>query len=152
LRRISFETNLDQPQALARLSRPGTLAVMPSLGETFSNAVYECLERGIPFIASNAGAPPELVAPEDRDRVLFEPSGEGVALALRRALSNGDALEPVRAAFDPPAAIGAWTDVVRIEPEARPRHDAFDSVLICDPDDVFDDTCVETLTGAQAAT
>jgi glycosyltransferase involved in cell wall biosynthesis len=71
LRNISFATDLDQPEAFARLSRPGTLAVMPSLGETFSNAVYECLERGIPFIASDAGAPAELVAPEDRGRVLF---------------------------------------------------------------------------------
>src|SRR5919201_1702724 len=70
LRRISFETDLDQPEALARLCRPGTLAVMPSLGETFSNAVYECLERGIPFIASSAGAPAELVARDDQSRVL----------------------------------------------------------------------------------
>ena len=151
LRRISFQTDLDQTEAFARLSRPGTLAVMPSLGETFSNAVYECLERGIPFIASNAGAPPELVAPEDRDRVLFEPSGEGVALALRRALSNGEALEPARGAFDAPAALQRWADVVAMQPQARPRHDASDSVLVCDRDDVLDDACRETLAGAQAA-
>jgi glycosyltransferase involved in cell wall biosynthesis len=41
LRRVVFETELDQHQALARLSRPGTLAVMPSLRENSPNTVYE---------------------------------------------------------------------------------------------------------------
>src|SRR5207247_6244531 len=113
LRRISFETDLDQPEAFARLSRPGTLAVIPSLGETFSNAVYECLERGIPFIASDAGAPTELVAPEDRDRVLFDASATGVATALRRSLSSADALRPARAASDPATAVARGADVLR---------------------------------------
>src|SRR5207248_8647187 len=76
LRKISFETELDQPDALERLARPGTLAVMPSQGESFGNAVYECLEHGIPFISSNAGATPELVAAEDHPRVLFEPTAD----------------------------------------------------------------------------
>jgi glycosyltransferase involved in cell wall biosynthesis len=151
LRRISFETDLDQPQAFARLSRPGTLAVMPSLGETFSNAVFECLERGIPFIASDAGAPAELVAPEDRDRVLFEPSADGVAAALRRALSNGDALRPARAAFDAATAYERWAEVVELEPEARPRRDAADSIVVSDETDVPDEDCVDLLTQAQAA-
>jgi glycosyltransferase involved in cell wall biosynthesis len=150
LRRISFETELDQPEAFERLSRPGTLAVMPSLGETFSNAVYECLERGIPFIASDAGAPAELVAAEDRDRVLFEPSVDGVAAALRRALSNGETLRPARPAFDPATGYEQWAAVVDLQPEARRRRDGADSVVIRDEDDVLDDDCVELLTKAQA--
>jgi glycosyltransferase involved in cell wall biosynthesis len=151
LRRISFETDLDQPQAFARLSRPGTLAVMPSLGETFSNAVFECLERGIPFLASDAGAPAELVAPEDRDRVLFEPSADGVAAALRRALSNGDALRPARAAFDAATACERWAEVVEFQPEARPRGEPADSIVVSDETEVLDEDCVELLTQAQAA-
>jgi Glycosyl transferases group 1 len=150
LRRISFETDLDQPEAFARLSRPGTLAVMPSFGETFSNAVYECLERGIPFIASDAGAPAELVAEEDRDRVLFEASAEGVAEALRRALSNGEALRPARAAFDAATANEQWAAVVELQPEARQRGDAADLILVRDETDVLDDDCLELLTQAQA--
>ena len=50
LRSISFATQLDQHEALARLMRPGTVAVMPSLLENSPNAVYECLEHGIPFV------------------------------------------------------------------------------------------------------
>src|SRR6266511_3333541 len=149
LRRISFETDLDQPEAFARLSRPGTLAVMPSLGETFSNAVYECLERGIPFIASDAGAPAELVAPEDRDRVLFEPSADGVAGALQRALSNGEALRPARAAFDAAGGYERWAAVVELEPEARPSGEGADSIVVRDETDVLHEDCVELLTRAQ---
>jgi glycosyltransferase involved in cell wall biosynthesis len=157
LRAVSFETNLDQPEALARLSRPGTLAVMPSLGETFSNAVYECLERGIPFIASDAGAPAELVAPEDRARVLFEPTPAGVKEALRRALANGNPLQPARPAFDPSVAYQGWAEVVAREPAPRvpaaaeSRADSSEWAIWRDGDDVLDDDCVETLVRAQAA-
>jgi glycosyltransferase involved in cell wall biosynthesis len=151
LRAISFHTDLDQPEAFALLSRPGTLAVMPSLGETFSNAVYECLERGIPFIASDAGAPAELVAAEDRDRVLFEASAQGVAAALARSLSSEGSLRPARAAFDPAAAVQQWAQVLEVEPEARPISGPSDFIVIRDEDDALDDDCVETLARAQAA-
>jgi glycosyltransferase involved in cell wall biosynthesis len=153
LARISFATELDQPEAFALLSRPGTLAVMPSLGETFSNAVYECLERGIPFIAADAGAPAELVAPEDRDRVLFEPSAEGVTDALQRALSNGDAVRPARPAFDAATAYDAWTRVVGLEPEAPTRTPTEPSewVVLSDQDDVLDEDGLDVLARAQAA-
>jgi glycosyltransferase involved in cell wall biosynthesis len=151
LRRISFETDLDQPEAFARLSRPGTLAVMPSLGETFSNAVYECLERGIPFIASDAGAPAELVAAEDRGRVLFKPSADGVAAALRRALSNGETLRPARPAFDPATANAQWAAVVDLQPEPSRRAEAAASTVVHGEEDVLDEDCVDLLTQAQAA-
>src|SRR5919201_4672783 len=62
---VSFATDLDQPEALALLARPGTVAVMPSFEETFGNTVRECLDYGIPFIASTAAAIRELVARED---------------------------------------------------------------------------------------
>jgi glycosyltransferase involved in cell wall biosynthesis len=112
LRGVTYETGLDQPDALARLSRPGTLAVMPSLEDNSPNVVYECLERGIPFLASAVGGTSELVAAEDRARVLFEPTAEGVATALLKAVTTGDIVRPVRAAFDPSLAVGRWADVV----------------------------------------
>ena len=74
LRDLTFHTGLDQHEALAHLSRPGTLAVMPSMAENSPNVVYECLERGIPFRASDVGGIAELVAPGDRERVLFQAS------------------------------------------------------------------------------
>jgi transposase len=123
LRGLSFETGLRQQEALARLGRPGTLAVIPSLAENSPNVVYECLEAQIPFRASAAGGIGELVAEEDRARVLFEPTADGVAAALRRALADDGALRPVRPAFQPEEVLQAWADVVAAEPPptAPPR-------------------------------
>ena len=47
---------------------------MPSLQENSPNVVYECLEHGIPFIASNVGGVPELIAPGGSRPRLFEPT------------------------------------------------------------------------------
>lgn len=174
LRAISFATELDQPEALSRLRRPGTLAVMPSLGETFSNAVFECLENEIPFIASDAGAPKELIDPADHPHVLFEPTPTGVADALRRALGNGSMPAPVRTAFDPKDAVDQWAEIVQLEAQPRVDHDlapkaepvrrssqqpihsaaassASEWVVVMDEDTVPDDELVPTLTRAQVA-
>jgi O-antigen biosynthesis protein len=121
LRGISFHTNLDQAEALVHLSRPGTLAVMPSLQDNSPNTVSECIEHGIPFIAARTGGIPELVAETDRERVLFDPTPDGIAATLRGALANGRAPEPARLAFDPGDAFQAWVDVIAGEPtQTRP--------------------------------
>jgi glycosyltransferase involved in cell wall biosynthesis len=125
LRGLSFQTGLGQQEALARLGRPGTLAVIPSLAENSPNVVYECLEARIPFLASAAGGIGELVAPEDRARVLFDPTPDGVASALRRALVGNGVLRPVQAAFEPGDVLRGWAEVVAAEPRpvapSRPR-------------------------------
>ncbi len=128
LRRISFETELDQPAALARLGRPGTVAVLPSLEDNSPTAVYECLERGIPFIASDAGGVGELVAPSDRAHVLFQPTAAGVEAALRRALSAEDGLRAVTPAFDPDLVYREWAKVIEMDGPLRPRFDGSSSV------------------------
>jgi glycosyltransferase involved in cell wall biosynthesis len=112
LRGVVYATDVDQQDALARLERPGTLAVIPSLEDNSPNVVYECLERRIPFLASSAGGTRELVAAEDRQRVFFEPTAAGVATALQRALRDGDTLRPAQAAFDPSVAVQRWAEVV----------------------------------------
>jgi O-antigen biosynthesis protein len=124
LRVLSFEHALDQPEALARLRRSGTLAVMPSLGDNSPNTVYECLEHGIPFIASNVGGIPELIAAEDRARVLFEPTPTGVEAALRDVLSVGQVPRPVRPGFKSTDSFERWADVIGLRPRARAHADA----------------------------
>jgi hypothetical protein len=89
---------------------------MPSFAENSPNTVYECLENAIPFIGSNAAGVRELVAPEDHGRVLCEPTAEGIAHALRRALANGDALRPARPAFDDAKSLRRWEDVLALAP------------------------------------
>jgi glycosyltransferase involved in cell wall biosynthesis len=117
LARVSFESELDQRQALERLGRPGTLAVMPTLRDNSPNTVYECLELGIPFVASNVGGIPELIAPADRERVLFEPTPEGVDAALRRALVDG--VRPVRASFTAATSYERWGEVLALRAARR---------------------------------
>ena len=121
---VSFETELDQPEALAHLARPGTLVVMPTLHENSPNTVYECLEHGIPFLASNIGGIPELVAAEDRERTLFPPTAGGVEQALRRVLESRLVPLPSHASFADDEAASRWDDVVALRPERREPGEA----------------------------
>jgi glycosyltransferase involved in cell wall biosynthesis len=169
LARVTFETELDQQQALARLSQPGTLVVMPSLQENSPNTVYECLERGIPFIASNVGGVPELIAPEDHARVLFEATASGVEAALRRVLAEGMVPAPVRPAFASSVSSGRWAEVITMRPGAQtewsdadervdvivgqsaPRDATAPYVILLDEEDVPNPALVETLLRVRAA-
>jgi glycosyltransferase involved in cell wall biosynthesis len=118
-RPVRFEPNLDRAAALAELKTPGTLAVMPSLLENLPYAVAECMEHGIPFVATDVGGTPELVAPEDRPRVLCEPTTEALSAALERALAAPAAARPARSPDD---SLAAWLHLVEeVQPQRRPR-------------------------------
>jgi hypothetical protein len=154
---VVFTGELEQREALERLGRPGTLVVMPSLQENSPNVVYECLEHGIPFIASNVGGVPELIAPDDRTRVLFEPTAEGLAAALRRVLVDGNVPAPARPAFERDASLERWREVIELR--QAPRHYDADAggedfVLLPDGDDALRDVLVraQRATGADVVT
>src|SRR5262249_1285874 len=121
LRDVSFATDLDQPEALAQLRRPGTVAVTPPLGATPPHTVHQGPAQGIPFLASAVGGIPELIAERDRAQVLFPPTVEGVRAALARAISDEHPHGPVTAAFTTEASESAWSDIVRRTPQ-QPRH------------------------------
>jgi glycosyltransferase involved in cell wall biosynthesis len=116
------ETGLTREAALAELRRPGTLAVMPSLLDNSPNTVSECIEQGIPFVASDTGGITELVAADDRDRVLCPPSAGALAEALGRALDAPDGFAPARPAHEAHESLEAWLEVVE-EVEPRPALD-----------------------------
>ena len=135
LARVAFETQLDQQEALARLSSPGTLAVMPSLQENSPNTVYECLEHAIPFIASNVGGVPELIASEDHARMLFEPTPEAIEAALRRVLAEGVVPAPAHPTLDRSVSFDRWGAVLRMRPHrqaegARDVDERIDVVVV----------------------
>ncbi len=131
---VSFITDLDQPQALARLKRPGTLAVIPSLHDNSPNTIYECLEERIPFIASKAGGAPELIAPEDHGEVLFDPTPDALASVLERVLGNGNVPALPRRAFAAAAATDRWAEVLALRPQSRgvrvTTGEAVDAVVV----------------------
>jgi glycosyltransferase involved in cell wall biosynthesis len=166
LRKVAFRSDLDRDGALAQLSRTGTLAVMPSLQENSPNTVYECLELGIPFIASKVGGVPELIEPEDRARVLFEPTAEGLEAALRRVLADGCVPAAARPAFRRGESLERWVDVLELRPAPRssPAEEPVDVirdrrlsgsapwVVLLGGDDVPDANLVATLMRAQRET
>ena len=150
---VTFETELDRRDALARLTRPGTLVVMPSLQENSPNTVYECLEHGIPFIASDVGGVAELVALEDRPRVLFEPNPQGLESALRGILERGVVPPPARPALEAGESTRRWNEVVALRPAAREqRGGEGDFVLAVDEGVAPDPNCEEILRRLQRAT
>jgi glycosyltransferase involved in cell wall biosynthesis len=118
---IRVETSLDRTGAIKELLQPGTLALMPSLLENSPYAVAECVEHGIPFLATDVGGTSELVAAEDRGRVLHRLSTEDFASALTSALRSSSGIEPARPARKPEESLVDWLELVeKVEPRSRP--------------------------------
>jgi GT2 family glycosyltransferase/glycosyltransferase involved in cell wall biosynthesis len=109
-RRLPFRTRIltdrDRQAALEYLRGPGRLAVMPSLMENLPFTVIECLDDGIPFLASTVGGIPELLAPDQHARMLVPLRADLWADALGRVLAEG--AERGRPAFDREANRSAW--------------------------------------------
>ena len=99
-------TDHGSAEAVAYLSQPGRLAVIPSLLENSSIAVMECLQAGIPFVAAATGGTPELVAPEDRDRALVAP--DHIALGERIAALGEARLRAVRPRWGFESSLEVW--------------------------------------------
>ena len=148
-----FETGLDHSGAIRELLRPGTLVVLPTLLENSPYSVAECLEHGIPFVASRVGGLPELVSEADADRVLTEPTAAAFSQAIARALS--DRIAPARPANTPDAAKEAWLRIVdELEPTPSDdqRFDGDEDWHLVTADDVVpDDGLLDALRHAQAA-
>ena len=134
-----------------------TFIVQGITGREAVNLTRECLDYGIPFIASTAAAIQELVAEEDRQRVLFEPTARGVEAVLRRVLTESEPFRPASAAFDTAVALPAWADVLETQPvprgpAERSAHDRPESfVFLGGNRDEPEPGVLETLERAQAA-
>ncbi len=85
---LIFHTGLDAGGARAYLCGAGRLAVMPSLRENSPCVVSECLESGIPFLASSCGGGPELARPED-GACFVPPEADALAARLGQILAGG---------------------------------------------------------------
>jgi hypothetical protein len=117
---IRLETELDRTAAIDLLKAPGTLAVMPSLLENSPYAVAECIEHGIPFLAADVGGTPELIADEDRTRVLWAPTPGDFAAALGPALASDNGISPARPARAPEESLSAWLELIETVVPASP--------------------------------
>lgn len=105
-----FETEIitdkNQPEALSHMCSRDMIAVMPSLIENSTMAVYETLEKRIPFIATAVGGTPELIDPADHAACLVAPTSQDLADRLEAALAGG---HPVaRPSFSNDANLDIW--------------------------------------------
>jgi len=82
-------SNKYQAGAIEYLRGDGRLAVISSLADNFPNTVLECVGAGVPFLASLVGGIPEIIAPEDREEVCFEPRPEVLAERIRNSVEKG---------------------------------------------------------------
>ena len=100
-------TDFGAEEAISYLSRPGRLAVIPSLLHGSSIAIMECLQAGIPFVAVATGDTAELVAPEDRPRALVAP--DHISLGDRIVELSGAPLCAVRPHWDFERSLDVWS-------------------------------------------
>jgi glycosyltransferase involved in cell wall biosynthesis len=88
-RKVRLLTAANRKEALSYLAQENRLAVIPSLQETYCNAVIECAVNGIPFLASRVGGIPEIIAdPELRDPLLFAPNARDLRRCLDQYLNS----------------------------------------------------------------
>lgn len=88
-RRVTLHTKLDHEQGLTYLRQPGRLAILPSLADNLPFALIECATQGIPFLASNVGGIPELLAePSLQQTLLFQPTVPDLLHCLRSYLDR----------------------------------------------------------------
>lgn len=132
---VQLIEDYDVPRALAYLSQPGRLAVVPSLSDNSPNTIHECLLYNVPFAASNIGGIPELVAEPDRDRVLFAPRGADCARVLGELLQAPS--RPVTPAFDVAEVNRGWVEwhdqaiaATRAAEPPAPKQD-LPSITVC---------------------
>jgi GT2 family glycosyltransferase/glycosyltransferase involved in cell wall biosynthesis len=109
---LKFHTDLDHGEALATLERKGVLAVMPSLTDNSPCVLYECLERGVPFLTSARGGGSELIEEADRPGVLFEPTARDLSRALDDVLTGGRPPPRARPSFSADKLRTAWSDLL----------------------------------------
>lgn len=89
---IRVLSNFDRDQALSYLKGGNRLAIIASPEDNSPSAVLECLSEGIPFIACSGSGGEELLHPESRSGILFEPSAESLWTKLTDILAHGATL------------------------------------------------------------
>lgn len=126
--RLTFETELDTDAAQAYLRDQHCLAVIPSLIDNAPCVISECLRRGIPFLSTLTGGIPELVAEEERSRVLVEPRASALALRISEVLDRS--FRPARPAYAERDVAELWSAWIgRANPAAEPQVPTFGTPL-----------------------
>lgn len=104
--KIEIIDNYNQHQANQYLVDEPRIAIMPSIIENSSMAVYETLYHKIPFIATATGGTPELIHPDDRKYCLCKPDPISLAKKIENVLTKGCKIP--RCSFDNKKNVLEW--------------------------------------------
>ncbi|WP_408590636.1 glycosyltransferase [Novosphingobium sp.] len=103
---VQILTEFQQFEAIEYLLGDKRLAVMPSIIENSSMAIYEAAICGIPSVCTNVGGNAELIHADDREAVLCQPHPVSVGDKLEEALALGGMVP--RPSFDNDANLATW--------------------------------------------
>ncbi len=126
--KIDVMASLDAHQALDYLkSGSGRVAVVPSLADNLPYTIVECLQRGIPVMASTVGGIPELIKSRQH---LFEPRPASLAAKLTDAIAGG--LDPVSSGYSSTASKDGWGMISQTTAKKDPsRTVKANNITIC---------------------
>jgi len=105
---VQFRVNYGQAEGLSYLIKSRALAVIPSLAENSPCVVAECLQLGIPFIATDTGGTAELVHKKDRARCLVSADPREMAKRLIEIVRTGQ--KAGRMAISQTVTVRNWID------------------------------------------
>jgi glycosyltransferase involved in cell wall biosynthesis len=96
-------------EKLAEIYRDSSVYILPSLSEGYGRSLVEALSFGLPIIASNTGAIPELVR-EGANAILVEPGNpRSLSVAIEKMLSNPELMDKMsHANFEKTATMQTW--------------------------------------------
>jgi len=116
-------------EATQYLRNGNILAIVASKSDNLPYVIVECLENGIPVLASNVGGIPELILSPEH---LFEGGQSGLVYKLREFLSKG--LSPVISGYDREKAQEQWSEIL-LQKEASNHTKKYspENVTICIP-------------------
>jgi glycosyltransferase involved in cell wall biosynthesis len=107
---IKVITTKNKNEAVEYLDDIQRLPVIPSLVENSPYTVLECLDRGIPFIASAVGGIPELLPDNIHQSYLFQPAPVALACLLGEVIING--ITPAHRIYRNTDLIDRWSNLI----------------------------------------
>ncbi len=122
---VRFEGDIDDRRSVAKCYAEADLFCLPSRHETFGFAFLEAMAAGLPVVALDAGAAPDVVG----DAGILVPPGDPIALAgaIAEILDNPLTAQGLRqkgraraAGYDWPATARRYLQVVRGAIQSRP--------------------------------
>ena len=109
--KVEILSDFQQYEAVEYLLGGARLAVMPSIIENSSMAIYEAAICGIPTVATDVGGNAELIAEADHQAVLCQPHPVSLGDKLEEALRLGGMVP--RPSFDNRANLATWGRIHR---------------------------------------